>query len=251
MRPPRPRRLLLLSALLLSPSALATDGGGWTEVSGPPMALRTRERAGSPVREVLVETELAASAWDLQQTLLQPGAFPRFMPYVKEARAEGPLGADGGQTVYNLVSLPLLGARDYVLRTYCEERVDASGAGAFRQHWRSAPDAVPRREGVSRLLVNEGHWDIRPLGPGRARVRYRFLVSPGGAIPGFAVDLANRTGVPGTLKAVEAEAQRRAAARLAAGGREPAAVLQACGPERAAAAPPAGTPAPAETAAKG
>jgi hypothetical protein len=224
--------------------------GTWEVVSRGAIVLRTRQRPGSPVREVWAETELAASAWDIQQTLLQPRRFPSFMPYVQEAWPVGGPDADGGQPVYTRLALPLVGARDYVVKTFCDERVASVEAqGSFRQRWLSVPDRVPPRPDVTRLTVNEGSWKVKPLGPERAHVVYRFLVHPGGFVPAFAADIANRTGVQGTIEAVEREAKRRAAERRAAGGKEPAAELQECrapgapaAPEAPAAGAPSGAP---------
>jgi hypothetical protein len=50
---------------------------------------------------------------------------------------------------------------------------------------------------------------------GHSKVVYRASVDPGGWMPGFLSDLANRSGAVGTLRAVEHEAQRRGEERKA------------------------------------
>ena len=49
--------------------------------------------------------------------------------------------------------------------------------------------------------------------PGRSKVVYRAAVDPGGWMPDFLSDMANRSGAVGTMRAVEREAQRRAEER--------------------------------------
>jgi hypothetical protein len=56
---------------------------------------------------------------------------------------------------------------------------------------------------VVRVTVNEGSWLLEPLdGGARTRATYRLLTDPGGSVPGFAADLANREALPGVLQAV-------------------------------------------------
>jgi hypothetical protein len=206
----------VLTSLLCLP-ALAGEGG-WTVVSEGPVVVKTREQSGSPVKEVWAEADLEASAYDVQQTLLEPERFPRFMPYVKEVRTLGTPDEDGGVFVYTRVAPPVIGDRDYVVKSICEEQVDEQGQGAFRQRWVSAPDRLPQRQHITRLRLNQGSWHVTPKGEKRAHVIYRFQVDPGGFVPAFAADMANRSGVRDTLKAVEREAQRRAGERMGVGG---------------------------------
>jgi hypothetical protein len=56
---------------------------------------------------------------------------------------------------------------------------------------------------------------VTPAANGKAHVVYRFSVDPGGMIPPFLADLANKGAIPDTFHAVEKEARRLAAARPA------------------------------------
>ncbi|MCI0571506.1 MAG: hypothetical protein L0Y66_12190 [Myxococcaceae bacterium] len=206
----------LLSLLLLASPAAAEEA--WEQVTEGPIVVKTRARPGTAVREIWAEAELAAPAWAVQATLLEPDRFFRFMPYVKESRTVGKPEPDGGIYVYTRVELPFIGNRDYLVKSYCDERLDASGAGTFRQRWVADPDRLPHRHSIERLRTNEGSWQVRSVGPERTHVVYRFFVDPGRFVPAFVADMGNRTGVLGTLKAVEQEAQRRAAERRGARG---------------------------------
>jgi len=69
---------------------------------------------------------------------------------------------------------------------------------------------------VVRLPICDGSWRVsRAAAPGRSKVVYRASVDPGGWVPGFVSDMANKSGALGTMRAVEREAQRRAEARKA------------------------------------
>src|SRR5262249_4929458 len=126
---------------------------------------------------------------------------------------------DGSYYVYTRVQPPFVSSRDYIVRTWVDEKVGPDGKGNFRQHWVAVPDLTPQRAHAVRVRLDEGSWAITPNADGTSHVLYRFRVDPGGAIPNFAAEAGNRKAVPDTLLAVEHEAQRRAAARKPDAGR--------------------------------
>jgi hypothetical protein len=216
-----PSRLLaaLTALLVLSPAAHAASGE-WEVVSTAPVLVKVRAHGKTNVKELWAETTLDADARDVQATLLDPDQFSRWMPYVKESRTLGkPDAADAGVFAYTRVSLPVIGDRDYVLKSVVSQLVDALGEGAFLQRWEAHPDHLPTRHNIRRIRLNEGSWEVRPSGEGKSRVVYRAQVDPGGVLPAFVVDMANRTGVTGTLEAVEKEARRRGILRRASEAR--------------------------------
>lgn len=183
----------------------------WETVLEEPYLVKTRDVPGSEVKEYRVEGKLRASVADLQAALSDASHFPKFMPHVKEARVLKTAGAV--DFVYVRVSPPVGGSRDYVSEVQLLESVNSDGEGRFRQKWRANPDYLPERSGIIRLRINEGSWDISPSGDGMSAVVYRFRVDPGGWVPGFVRELANRQAIPDTLQAIEREAQRRARVR--------------------------------------
>lgn len=209
------RFLLLL--LLWSPAVLADE---WeTVVNGPPFTVKNRDRAGSDIKEVWAEGDLDARVSDLQDVLLHEKEFKNFMPNLKVAREVGKREADGSFYVYVELDLPVVTSRDYISRVWNDETVKPDGTGAFRQHWKAAADKLPERANLIRLKVNDGSWDITPIGDGsKSHVIYKFATDPGGSVPAFAANLGNKQAVTGTLRGIEKEAQRRAALRAADAG---------------------------------
>jgi len=203
----------LIVALALQ--AHAADAGGWQTVATGAITIKTRTVPGSPIREVLAEADLEASATDLQQAVLDVERFPKFMPYVRETRfVEKPTG-DGTRVVYTALGLPIVKGRDFVIVDRVVKSLNADGTGEFITQWQVAKDRVAARANFVRVQTNTGSWKVTPKGRGKSHVVYQFAVDPGGAIPPFLADLGNRNGVGDVFRAVEREAQRLQADRAA------------------------------------
>ena len=200
-----------MAALLVG----ATPDDGWvTIIDGPPFVVKNRVREGSEVKEVWAEGDLDASVGDIQDALMDPSRFNKFMPNVKQSKELGKPEPDGSFYVYTELELPVITSRDYIVRVWVDEPVSSDGTGQFRQHWKAAPEVLPQRPGLIRVKVNDGSWHITPVGDGsKSHVVYKFSTDPGGMLPKFAVDMGNKRAVIDTLKAIEGEAQRRKAAR--------------------------------------
>lgn len=86
----------------------------------------------------------------------------------------------------------------------------------------AVPDKIPSRANLIRVRVNDGSWDIRPLGDGRrCWAIYKFAIDPGGWVPAWAANMGNEQGVTQTYKAIEKKAQRLAKERLAKAAANP------------------------------
>jgi len=194
--------------------AVAEEEAGWEVVARGPITVRVREIKGTGAREVWAEGELEAEVQDLESAILDGDAYPRFMPYVKEAKT---LEAhpDGSRVVYARLEPPFITPRDYVVRVHVRQWSGPDGRGNFANAWHAANDKLPPKPNVVRLPVCDGSWTVTHAGPKRSKVVYRASVDPGGWMPGFLSDLANKSGALGTMHAVEHEAQRRAEARKA------------------------------------
>src|SRR5690349_8857735 len=94
-------KVLPLHALLLTliaPSvALADD---WTVVTQSPYLVKTRPIPNSAIQEVWAEGVINAQVQDIQDTMMDPDRFPKFMPYVKEGRYILKPNPDGSRYVY-------------------------------------------------------------------------------------------------------------------------------------------------------
>jgi hypothetical protein len=206
----------LIFALALHAHAAEKDG--WQTVATGAITIKARSLPGSPIREILAEGDLDASALDLQKAVLDVERFPKFMPYVRETRfVEKPKG-DGTRVVYTALGLPMVKGRDFVIVDRVVRALNADGTGEFITAWEVARDRVPARAGFVRVVTNTGSWKVSPKPGGKSHVVYQFAVDPGGAIPPFLADLGNRNGVGDVFKALEGEARRLQAARAATRG---------------------------------
>jgi hypothetical protein len=105
------------------------------------------------------------------------------MPYLVEMRV---LRRDATSTlIYHRTSPPLIADRDYTIRMWDESATDARGEIVYVCRWRTAnAEGPPPRDGVVRVDVTEGYWQLEPIDGGkRTRATYRAFATPGGAIP--------------------------------------------------------------------
>ena len=193
--------------LLLASGVASADE--WELVMTGPITVKTRALPGTAVKEVWAEAVLDAEVCDLQSAILDSSSYPRFMPYVREVRILPNPTGDGATVVYNRLALPFLSERDYVARVFVDRHVSEGGTGEFANRWVADPNRIPAVENIVRLRFNQGSWHVMPLPGGRSKVIYRVAVDPGGWVPGFVIDLANKKGVTETLHAVEKEARDR------------------------------------------
>lgn len=205
------RALFSLAALMLSLPAFA--GEEWETVATGKITVKARNKSGTAIREIWAEGDMNAPALDIQSTILDPEAYTKFMPYVKECRYIGKTEADGTKYVYTKLDLPMVSPRDYVVKVTTPRKVADDGTGVFENRWESAWDKIPTRSNVVRLKINEGSWVVTPKDGSSSHVVYKFTVDPGGMIPSFAANMGNKSGITDTFKAVEKEANRRKAAR--------------------------------------
>ena len=196
--------------MLVSAAAFADDSGEWKTVLQGPVVIKNREIAGSNIKEVWAESDLDASLFSIQGSLLDINSYRGWMPYVKESRGVGEKQTDGSFYSYIMLDLPVVGKRDYILRTWVQDRVGEDSKGLIRYHWQGFPEFVPARKGVDRIKLNIGSWEVKANADGKScHAIYKFAVDPGGWLPGFAVNIGNERGVVDTFKALEKEAQRR------------------------------------------
>src|SRR5688500_1937076 len=98
------RAAMGVAAVLCATSALAGEGQ-WETVATGDITVKSRARAGTPIKEIWAEGVIDAPVQDVQATLMNPERFPKFMPYVKEARKVGNPEADGSEYVYTRLEL--------------------------------------------------------------------------------------------------------------------------------------------------
>ena len=114
---------------------------------------------------------------------------------------------------YNRVKPPVATARDYCIKIVSDANDDASDfhdfspSNVFVASWEVDNSEGPRPcKGVVRLRRNRGSWRVADDARGGVAVTYRVLTDPGAGVPGWLVDVANKTSVPDVLRAFAARA---------------------------------------------
>lgn len=176
---------------------------------------------GSPA-PLRAEGTMAAPAWAVREVVLAPSRFEGVMPYLAEERvlsvarcAPGATALPGCKSavVYDRFSPPVVGDREGAIRVDLLEDALAAG-GVFREAFALVPGG-PSRPGAVRMVADRGGWLLRADG-GRTRFVYEIATDPGGLVPRWLADRANRRSVPDMIAAVERAAASLARQRAAA-----------------------------------
>ena len=204
----------VLVCALTAGSVRAED---WEQVATGDIDIKARPYPSVPGgREVWAEGHLPVSLPDVQAALTDHDQFRHFMPYVTESRLLS--RAEGGvRMTYTRLDFPIISDRDYVLRVVDGPVLGADGAlTAFHQEWTPDNATLPERSGVVRLRHNRGSWHFTPRAEGGVHFVYRFVVEPGGSIPGFLAGVGQKDAVLATVRGVEKRARQLEADRGAA-----------------------------------
>ncbi|MBN2802316.1 MAG: hypothetical protein JXR91_04390 [Deltaproteobacteria bacterium] len=102
---------------------------------------------------------------------------------------------------YQLVNYPFIDKRDYCLRY---DKYINPEKGIFRLTWQTSnQNAPPPSESVIRVTNIKGQIDISPDKDGNSStLRYTILADPGGSIPTWIINLANRKSLPDILRQI-------------------------------------------------
>jgi hypothetical protein len=206
-------------------SAVAT----WVLVATFPQGrLYRMEEPDQDVVALRAEGTLRAPAWAVREVLLGGWRSDRISPYIAEHRVlDADRCRDGARElpgcrvawVYERYEPPVVGPRDYVFRMEIAAD-DVEQGGDFELTWEIDESRGAPPPGATHMRRNRGAWELQPHGEA-TRFGYRLAADPGGGIPGWVVNIANRSQVPAVIAAVEDEARKLAEARRAAGASAP------------------------------
>lgn len=180
----------------------------WQQVArddGISVLARTPE--GGAVSEVKATTLVDAPAHDVWRVIRDYDNYTKTMPYTEESKVLSS-EQDGKVTVfYCLVNAPLVDKRDFIIRIR-DESDWKDGKGFLKTAWTAATEGVPpEKQGVVRVKLNTGYWLMEPREEGKKTfVTYYLYTDPGGSLPKWIADKANKTSVPDVLRAVRKHA---------------------------------------------
>ncbi len=194
-----------------SAAASAVPAAASAVPAAPVVKVETRAVPGRDVKQVTAQALVPAPPHVLRAVIADLARYPAFMPYVKESRVLRREAA-GDVLNYQRLSFGMLFVQDrhYVIRIAERRGRDADGRVAYAFVWSlepGLPDDV-RPDAAIRVSVNNGFWDLHPArdAEGSTDVRYCVFTDPAGALPKWAVGLANSQAVPDLFAAVAREA---------------------------------------------
>jgi len=176
------------------------------------------EREDSDLVALRAEGKLKAPAWAVRDVLLRAFESDRLSPYLAfrkvlhaEECREAVKDLPGCRKVwaYERYEPPLVGARDYAFRMDVVVD-DVDDGGDFELRWTLDESRGAPPEGATHMVRNTGGWEIAPAGADASRFRYHIDVDPGGSVPSWIINMANKSQVPSVIAAVEDEAQKLA-----------------------------------------
>lgn len=129
--------------------------------------------------------------------------YPKFMSYVEVVKV---VKSEGACTVaYFQVSPPIVDDRDYTIKlctTKSKDRVKVAWVPVVLKEF------PPTKKSV-RVTQNIGHWDVKKIADDEVLVEYYLNTHPGGSIPTFLINKANKTSVSDVVTSLYKEMMKR------------------------------------------
>ena len=175
------------------------------------MQICSRAVPGSSIREVLAKAVIGAPSARIFDVLSDYSRYPEFMPYV--TKNEIVKNEAGELWVFQQLNLPWpISDRYYTIHLL--DDLSCAAQGAYRLQWNLVRADPSLRKGVGEpMLVNVGAWELQPDNAGTStHVTYFIHTDPGGALPVWAINMANNVAIPKVIEAVRQrvkEAQTR------------------------------------------
>jgi START domain-containing protein len=191
---------LLTFALLASPDA----GPGWVKAAeNDGIQVFTRNKPGTEVQEVKAVGTVDAPPESVWKIVRDYPKYTERMPFTEVATVVANEGDGKIIWFYSRIAAPLVSKRDYTLKIL-DESEWKDGQGFLRTSWSVDPTKGPApTDGVVRLKTNDGFWMMEPQEGGKKTlVTYYLFTDPGGSLPKWMVNQANRSSVPDVLKAL-------------------------------------------------
>ena len=182
-------------------SSSVNPNEGWKLISGSKdIALYSRARAGSPLKEFKAIGGIDAPSGAVHAVIDDFENYPVFMPYTVECRL---IKRETDSIVgYQRLSPKICEDRDYTLRVWKKSWPAADGF-VYLDRWTPANDLGPSEtKGVVRVKLCEGKWLLEPVGLTKTRATYSIYTDTGGYIPSFIANHVSLTGIKRLFAAI-------------------------------------------------
>src|SRR2546427_4187877 len=165
--------ICLTSATIAAESAEAVDPiEGWqpaTESEG--VAIYSRLRPGSPLKELRAVGEIDAPTHAVHGVIDDLENYPSFMPYTAECRVVK--REKNFILTYQRLSPKICADRDYTLHIRKKSWQGAAGGHVYLNWWKTVNGLGPEEKaGVVRVGVCDGGWLLEPDGANKTRATY-------------------------------------------------------------------------------
>ena len=200
---PRTYFFTALALLWLGAPRLARAGAEWEQISQKDgVTVERRPRPGSSFYELRARAVVPVAPQAFFAAVSNYRDYPEFVPYLKSLRV---LEEQPEESVlYQQIAMPLVSDRDYTVRFY------RAGDGDKRVVRFDSADALgpAPSPGYVRAQNIHGSWTVEPADGGRATlVTYQLYSEPGGAVPSWIVNVAQRDAPRDLLLAMAKRAQ--------------------------------------------
>jgi ribosome-associated toxin RatA of RatAB toxin-antitoxin module len=167
-----------------------------TEVEGIQVARRLLPGTGR--YEVRVSTAASFPPQVIFETLWRHHEYSDFVPHLKHLTILK--HAPNEKVIYEQIRMPLVRDRDYTVKVTAERD---PATGRMQITFVSAPeDGPPAQDGYVRVTAIHGSWTLVPTRDGGTLVTYVVSSDPGGALPAWLVNRAQRQAAPALVKAM-------------------------------------------------
>lgn len=196
--------------ILLLSEAAAEEDAPWEKVAETDdgIAIYMRETPGTTVKEAKASLRIAAPPRIVLDAACDPKSFKKSLKYVVQNRYYW-VGDPNVWFTYQLLDYPVVDMRDYIIRY---ERTLDPDREIYRLTWSTSEEkGPPPREDAIRVTLATGGIDIVPKDGGqRSLLKFRLLADPGGSIPAWVINIANRLNLPDIVREIRDAAIRRA-----------------------------------------
>jgi len=194
--------LIGVIVLFASPAVAA----GWEQLFEKDGVLVERRAVpGSSIPELRATATSPLEPSAIFETLWRHPEYPEFVPHLKRLDLLSDTGDE--RIAYEQIAMPLAKDRDYTVRI--RRRVDRK-AQRYEMTFTSANEAGPPADRRHvRVKSIQGSWTVVPGAEGKGSVvRYDVRGEPGGAIPAWVANLAQREAIVDLIRAVLERTER-------------------------------------------
>ena len=190
-----------MTALLL----LLSLSAGWEKVGDKDGVTIERRAKDNGLYEVRALAHAPLTPEKFFETLWKHGEYMQFVPHLKSLRLL--VDEPDHKLIYEQIKMPVISDRDYTVRV---SRVIDPATHLIEVHFDTANDqGPPPSKDYVRIPMVHGGWTLEPS-EGGVDISYYVFTDPGGAIPNWIINSAQKDATRDFLLAMIARAKKNA-----------------------------------------